>query len=567
MTQPSHLYLTMPQTDHAGREDQPVADSQRKVEALEDRVGALQEQSERSQRDQLTAEGHAERLRLHNAVLTRLSLSQTLAEGRVQEAYREICEAAAEALSVERVGIWFFDEDDRLLREVTVFDTRDSQFACRNVLHTNRYPRYFDALRQGRTVPANDARSDPRTCEMRDDYLIPCGVTSMLDAPIRIEGRVVGVICHEFHGPVRHWTVDEQNFAGSMGDFVSLMLQAERRRQTECKIEQQRTFLSQIVDITPNVVFVLDRDGRFVFVNQALSDLTGTAIDKLIGQVAVNFLPDEQRAAHLRQMDLEIIESKCDHLTSLEEFRDSQGGSHWFQIVKRPIMSMDGTETQVLGVAVDITERKRYEDRLAMLVRELDHRVKNNLFAVMIMAEQTAATSPSMEGFVSAFTGRIRAMSIAHEILAAANWQGAQLPQLIERLVEPFTVVQPQRVTVEGPPVLLPPPIAPAFCMILHELITNAATHGSLSAPNGTLDIHWQRQDGRLNLTWQEQDGPSINQPQRTGFGIELIKGTAEHQLRGEATLHFDEAGLRCEIGIPLESATRKESRVQTSEN
>src|SRR6185369_12973177 len=101
------------------------------------------------------------------------------------------------------------------------------------VISVEQCPRYFAALEENRTIAAHDARTDARTSEFTENYLTPLGITSMLEAPIRIEGRTIGVVCHEHVGPPREWTIDEQNWAGSIADSVSLAFEASERNRAE----------------------------------------------------------------------------------------------------------------------------------------------------------------------------------------------------------------------------------------------------------------------------------------------------------------------------------------------
>lgn len=492
-------------------------------------------------------------LRTHNAVLTALSLSRTLETGDVAAARREIAEAAANALQVKRVGIWIFSDDNTRLRCIELHDGGGSGYGPGMELSAADYPAYFAALAKDRALAADDARTDPRTSEFRTIYLEPLGITSMLDAPVRVGGRMVGVICHEHIGPPRQWTVEEQTFAGSMADFVALTLLAGRRREAELAVQQQHAFLRQIIDLNPNLIFAKDRNGRFTLVNQATADFYGTTVEDLIGKTDADMTHRPEEVAFFRRVDREVIDSATERFISEEQVTDPKGSVHWFQMMKRPIADANGHISQVLGVAVDITERKLAQERQALMVRELDHRVKNNLFSVQALAEQTARSVKSVDEFVRAFSGRIRSMAVAHEALAQAHWEGAELGELLRRLVEPYESATPRRFTFAGESTVLSPSMAPPLCMVLHELATNAVKYGALSVPSGSVTIMWQKTAGRLRLEWREQGGPAVAEPQRRGFGMELVHGVTSHQLRGAADVQFNARGLTCVIDVPMQ--------------
>jgi signal transduction histidine kinase len=185
------------------------------------------------------------RERREEAAIVRLATSAAVASGDMRTATEEITRVAAEALQVARVGIWFFASQQG---ELNCFDLCESAtgrhtdgLAVRNVA----YPSYFAALVSERAIDAHDALSDPRTREFRDTNLLPAGITSMLDAPIRVSGEVVGVVCCEHAGIQRHWQPDEIRFAGEIADQVAQALAHAERRRAEAALRQSRDELER----------------------------------------------------------------------------------------------------------------------------------------------------------------------------------------------------------------------------------------------------------------------------------------------------------------------------------
>jgi PAS domain S-box-containing protein len=162
-----------------------------------------------------------------------LSVDDDIAGGTLDEGKRTITEAAAETLDVDRVGIWLFEDDMTVLRNVDLYEKSTGTHVSGNELAADEFPGYFDALRTHRVVDADDARSDPRTAELRQEYLDPLGVASMLDATIRSGGEVIGVVCHEHVGDPRDWTDDELRFAGEVADQVIRLLNNRKQREHE----------------------------------------------------------------------------------------------------------------------------------------------------------------------------------------------------------------------------------------------------------------------------------------------------------------------------------------------
>jgi len=212
------------------------------------------------------------------------------------------------------------------------------------------------------------------------------------------------------------------------------------------------------------------------------------------------------------------------------------------------------------AVAIDNAQlfkaREKVEAHQKLLLDELNHRVKNTLATVQSIAAQTLRLAPELPTFKRAFEARLIALSEAHNLLARGNWRGVDLQDLVHRELAPHGAEQNELIKVSGHSVWLAPKPAVAIGMALHELATNAARHGSLSAPGGRLEVSWTvtfaDSERRLKLLWQESGGPPVIEPARRGFGSTLIERGLKHDLRGEAKLYFEPAGLRCVIDVAL---------------
>jgi two-component system, chemotaxis family, CheB/CheR fusion protein len=203
---------------------------------------------------------------------------------------------------------------------------------------------------------------------------------------------------------------------------------------------------------------------------------------------------------------------------------------------------------------IDITERKRDEERLAALVSELNHRVKNTLFTVQALVHQTASGAPSVAEFESVIQSRIGAMAAAHNLLSEGDWKHAGLRQLAGSVLAPFAETGSGRLTVSGPEIEMAPSAAVAMGMILHELATNAAKYGAWSVPEGSVALSWGyliNDGGALKLNWTEEGGPPISAPARQGFGLTFIRRSTEYELHGHFRPEFAPAGFRCSFDLP----------------
>jgi two-component sensor histidine kinase len=195
----------------------------------------------------------------------------------------------------------------------------------------------------------------------------------------------------------------------------------------------------------------------------------------------------------------------------------------------------------------DITARKRSEEQQTMLVAELNHRVKNILAIVQSVAAQTLRSVGSLDTFNERFAGRLRALALAHDILTKTRWGGVELTQLLAEIAAPYR----ERVVLQGPPLLLPSQTVVPLSMVLHELMTNAAKYGALSA-TGRVTLTWERVEGEAGATvrmlWQESGGPKVAPREKAGFGTTLIERVVSYDLDGSAVLDFAPGGVTCTL-------------------
>ena len=246
-----------------------------------------------------------------------------------------------------------------------------------------------------------------------------------------------------------------------------------------------------------------------------------------------------------------------EYLAEFRVLRPGRNGGEetlWLIGRGRRMPSPAGQVGPILGVNVDITARKQAEDRQVLLMREVDHRAKNALAVVQAVLRLTRAES--MPAFAKAVEGRVAALARAQTLLTESRWTGADFRAMLRGELAPFVGSgSGSQVLLDGPPVLIEPLTAQPLSMALHELATNAAKYGSLSVPNGTLDLSWREDPPgvRLRLRWEETGGPALaGPPQRRGFGSRVVETTIRDQLRGEVSFAWASTGLVCDIDIPL---------------
>jgi two-component sensor histidine kinase len=213
------------------------------------------------------------------------------------------------------------------------------------------------------------------------------------------------------------------------------------------------------------------------------------------------------------------------------------------------ITSVMGALLLMVGLAFAVrmaTQIARGEMLHNLLIEELNHRVKNTLAVLQSIATQTFRSASRAER--EKFEGRLGALAEAHNLLSREKWQGAELREVIARVLQPYLLNNPGRVRMFGPQVPLSPRLAVVLSMIVHEIATNAAKYGALSNDTGTVAVDWEildESDGRkLRLIWTEAGGPPVTAPVQRGFGSRLIERSARDQLAGEATVDFLPRGV-----------------------
>ena len=213
----------------------------------------------------------------------------------------------------------------------------------------------------------------------------------------------------------------------------------------------------------------------------------------------------------------------------------------------------EGIVVGVVVVVFDITDRKRAEEHIRLLLSEVNHRSKNMLSVVSAIAQQT--TAPDQKEFVRRFSDRIQALAASHDLLAKSQWQCIALSDLVRTQLAHFKDLMEKRIILDGPPLDLSVAGAQCIGMVVHELATNAAKHGALSDQHGRVKVAWQVNNGvadeRFTMSWSEHGGPQVAAPAHRGFGSTVIKSMAELSLDGSVQLEFAPSGLIWRLTCP----------------
>ena len=236
--------------------------------------------------------------------------------------------------------------------------------------------------------------------------------------------------------------------------------------------------------------------------------------------------------------------------------RADSGEVRWLQSNGSRIDYDDGRPSRFVGVSFDITARKNAEIHQALLIDELNHRVKNTLAIVQGIAQQTIRDGGDVAAMRETFESRLSALSVAHNMLTREQWTAVSLATVIRGAVAPHGGDN-GLFTLEGPDVAIQPKTAISLALAIHELATNAVKHGALSQSGGRVAIDWcvAEQEGArgLLLTWQESGGPDVTAPAHRGFGTRMIERGLAAELAGTVKIHFDSQGVRCVVEAPLQ--------------
>ena len=271
-------------------------------------------------------------------------------------------------------------------------------------------------------------------------------------------------------------------------------------------------------------------------VSEALPEVQGQGFFEFLSTVYATGEPYEGRASRIQ----------------LQRTPGAPLESRFLDFIYQPIRDAQGAVAGIFVQGHDVTETVRSAERQKLMIDELNHRVKNTLATVQSIAMQTARSHPDPATFAESFQARLMALSHTHNLLTRSHWEGADVGAILEHETEAHGS---NRVSLNGPPVALEPAAALSLGMIFHELATNAAKYGALSAPDGRVLVDWAVSDQTrpvLNLTWREIDGPPAVEPVRKGFGSRLIERNVRHDLAGEVKLDYASVGFSAEFSIPL---------------
>ena len=311
----------------------------------------------------------------------------------------------------------------------------------------------------------------------------------------------------------------------------------------------QLVWLASIVESGDDAIFGTNLDGIITSWNKGAERLFGHSAEEAIGQPAAILIPPERRREEYAILSQIRQGDRVDHCETIRRRKD--GTLIDVSLTISPIRGAGGKVVGGSGIARDISERKRSEAQIAVLSREAEHRAKNLLANVKAMVR--LSQSDTLDGLKKAIEGRIDALANVHSLFVRSRWTGAELRSLVEQELSPYAGGGEMRTHINGPAVVLKPDAAQAMAMALHELATNAAKYGALSAATGQVRVEWSYvEDGQLVCRWTEAGGPLITPPTRRGFGTSVLETMIRDGLKGRVRLDWRAEGLACEIAVAM---------------
>jgi PAS domain S-box-containing protein len=326
------------------------------------------------------------------------------------------------------------------------------------------------------------------------------------------------------------------------------------RRAAEEAVRQSRRMFETFYEQSPDAIIAVNEVGKIDRVNAPAEALFGLPRGRMLGEPVEMLIPERFRESHAAHRSGYMKNTRVRPMgTDLDLWAQRADGSEFpVDIMLSPI-EIDQRRV-VLAVVRDITQRKRAEAQVKLLMRDLNHRIKNIFSVVQAMAHQIAASSP--QEFAARFSERIQGLSASHELLVRNEWQNVPLAELVRSQLSHFRDLLESRIIVRGPDLRITAAAAHAIGMALHELATNAGKYGALSTTTGCVDIRWglARDDaGRrlFTMEWNENGGPPVVSPTRRGFGWTVLCQLTKMSLDAEVTLEYAPTGVAWRLGCP----------------
>lgn len=322
-----------------------------------------------------------------------------------------------------------------------------------------------------------------------------------------------------------------------------------RLREEALKVERQ---FAALANSMAQHSWMADREGKAFFYNDRWIGFVGDDFDTNDGDAWKDHIhPDHAER---------VLTRSCAAVESVRPWsdtfpmRNAEGEYRWLYCTLNPVYDADGEFFMFCGTNTDVTNDREARDRIELLMNEVNHRARNMLSIIAIIAHRTMGNGN--DEMVSVFTDRIRSLAATHDLLNEVEWSGADLRSVISSQTAFLGELAAKAIVMSGPEdVTLKPKVVETISLAIHELATNALKYGALSNGVGTIGIDWELEEGEpdvLRIAWNEHGGPPASAPSRRGFGSFLITRNIETVVNGEVALDFTGEGLRWSLTAPV---------------
>ena len=321
-------------------------------------------------------------------------------------------------------------------------------------------------------------------------------------------------------------------------------------KKVKSQLDESETRFRLMADNISQLAWIADPTGWLFWYNKRWFDYTGTTLEEMLGW-------GWTKVHHPDYIDGVNVSWK-ESLASGDPWEDTfplraaDGSYRWFLSRATPLRDEAGEIVYWFGTNTDITEMRDAEQRIELLLMEVNHRSKNMLAVLQSVARRTAAGGGD---YVTRLDQRIRAMAANQDLLVHRAWSSVPIRDLVEVQLRFLGEAGRAMITIEGPDLSLVPSAAETMSMAVHELATNALKYGALSREGGSVRLEWDlRGEGpmqRFHINWTECDGPPVTAPQTSGFGTQIMREVPVGKLGAEVELDYAEEGFAWRLNCP----------------
>jgi PAS domain S-box-containing protein len=307
--------------------------------------------------------------------------------------------------------------------------------------------------------------------------------------------------------------------------------------------------LAAIIESSDDAILAKDLNGTIISWNSGAERLFGYTADEAIGRPVAMLIPLDRPNEEPNILARIRAGERIDHYETIRQRKD--GSLIEISLSVSPIRGRDGHVIGASKIARDITERRRAEEQQLLLIREMDHRVKNLFMLAGSVLSLSARTAGTVADLVSTVSSRLHALALAHALTIPLTPGTKGKSRKTTALHALIRTILASRAVVTGPDILIGRDALTSFALLLHEFATNAAKYGALSTPHGRINISGVEEGDRFVLTWTESGGPPVHR--RTdgeGFGSLLARGAVQGQLGGEITRDWKPEGLSIRLVV-----------------